>query len=386
MPEAAGRPRVLFVTRNFPPLLGGMERLNWHLADELRRHCELRVVAPQGAAPAAPEGVVVREVRLRPLSRFLAQAALRTRREARAWRADWVLAGSGLTAPLAWLAARACGARAAAYVHGLDLSVPHPVYRLLWRPALRRMDRIVANSSATARLAEGIGIAPRRIAVVHPGTDLPDFDAGARSRFRQAYGIGQTTAMLLAVGRLTDRKGLREFVGEVLPQLARDQPDIVLVVIGEAPEHALYARVQSPASILQAARDAGVESHVRLLGKVAESVLHDAYFAADVHVFPIRELPSDIEGFGMVALEAAAHGLASVAYACGGVGDAVGDGVSGCLVAPRDTRGFAGAVLQLLRRPLPAQQVRGFAQGFAWERFGAAVAQAMGIGAAGSQE
>ena len=366
-------PRVLLVTRNFPPLQGGMERLNWHLADELGRHCELRVIAPLGAAAHAPAGVVVREVALQPLSSFLVKVTLRARQEASRWRPQFVLAGSGLTAPAAWWAARACRARAMAYVHGLDLTVPHPVYRALWNPVLRRLHGVIANSNATAALAQRIGIEPARIGIVHPGTDLPTADAQARARFRKVHAIGSDAPLLLSVGRLTDRKGLREFVAEVLPDIVRCRPDVVLAVVGDAPRHALYARPQSLQSILQAAQAAGTAANVRLLGRLDEVALHDAYFAADVHVFPIRELPDDPEGFGMVAVEAAAHGLASVAYACGGVVDAVADGVSGRLVAAGDSAAFAVTVLELLARRLPAADIRGFAEGFSWERFGARV-------------
>ena len=378
MGEGHHRPRVLFVTRNFPPLLGGMERLNWHLADELRRHCELRVIAPTGAAAHAPQGVAVREVPLQPLRSFLLQAALGARREARSWRPDRVLAGSGLTAPAAWWAARACGARAVAYVHGLDLTVPHPAYRALWHPVLRRMQRVIANSRATASLACELGIRPERVAIVHPGTELPAADVQARARFRRAHGIDLEAPLLLSVGRLTERKGLREFVAEVLPRIVRQRPDVVLAVVGDAPAHALYAQVQSPQSILQAAQAAGTAGNLRLLGKLDEAALHDAYFSADLHVFPIRALAHDIEGFGMVAVEAAAHGLCTVAYACGGVVDAVADGVSGRLAAPGDATGFASAVLESLERPLPSGGIRGFAYGFAWERFGERVMDVLG--------
>ncbi|MGC8508852.1 MAG: glycosyltransferase, partial [Thiomonas sp.] len=88
--------RLLLITRNFPPLWGGMERLNWHLADELSQHYDVRLIAPAGAAQHAPKQVTVREVPLQPLRRFLLHAALAARREARAFRPDVVLAGSGL--------------------------------------------------------------------------------------------------------------------------------------------------------------------------------------------------------------------------------------------------------------------------------------------------
>src|SRR5690348_4292131 len=120
------RQRILLVTRNLPPLVGGMERLNWHLADELSQFAEVRVIGPQGSAALGPKGVEIVEAPLRPLWKFLLRARTLARRQARAWKPDVVLAGSGLAAPIALGAARVCGAKAAAYVHGLDIAVKHP--------------------------------------------------------------------------------------------------------------------------------------------------------------------------------------------------------------------------------------------------------------------
>lgn len=361
--------RILVVTRNFPPLWGGMERLNLHLVDELSRRWEVRLVAPQGASEHVPGEVLVDMAPLRPLSRFLLSAAWRTVRQAFGWRPDVILAGSGLTAPLALIGARMSGARAMAYVHGLDLAVPHPLYRALWGPALRRLDGVIANSRATAKLAENMGIAKGRISIVHPGVSLVQFDRGAGARFRAAHQIGEGP-LLLSVGRLTARKGLQEFVAEVLPHIAARHPDVKLVVIGDAPTDSLYAEVQTPEQIQVAANAAGVGHCLCFLGKRFGSALADAYAAANVHVFPVRQIPDDPEGFGMVAVEAAAHGLQTVAYATGGVVDAVADGVSGCLIASGDPDGFARAVLALLAQPIPLEKICGFAEGFAWGRFG----------------
>jgi phosphatidylinositol alpha-1,6-mannosyltransferase len=369
--------RLLLITRNFPPLWGGMERLNWHLAAELAKRFEVHVVAPVGAAEHAPAAVLVREVPLQPLRRFLTAAALAALAEARRFRPRIVLAGSGLTAPLALLAARLCRARSVAYVHGLDVVAPHPVYRALWLPALRRMDRVIANSAPTAELARKAGVAPERIAIVHPGVDIPAPDPTARARFRQRWNLPPDAPVLLSVGRLTARKGLREFVQEALPTVARARPDVVLVIVGDAPKQALYAQVQTPESILAAAREAGVAGHIRWLGTLFGQDLADAYFGADLHVFPVRDLPGDPEGFGMVAIEAAAHGLPTVAYATGGVIDAVREGQSGRLVPPGDAAGFAQAVLATLASPLAPEGCRTFAQGFAWGEFGRCIMDAL---------
>ncbi len=370
------RQKLLLVTRNFPPLWGGMERLNWHMAAELSKNFDVRIVAPIGAAQHAPPGVVVREVPLKPLQRFLLRAAVLTRREAREWKPDIVLAGSGLTAPLAWLAARSCKARTAVYVHGLDLTVPHPVYRALWRPALRRMDVIIANSRPTARLAESIGIHPARIHIVHPGVEIPPLDPQARVRFRAKHQLGDAP-VLLSVGRLTARKGLREFVRDVLPRIAAARPDVQLLIVGDVPANALYAEAQTPQSIQAAADAAGVGGRVQFLGTLFGPDLADAYAGADIHVFPVRDIPNDPEGFGMVAAEAAAHSLPTVAYAAGGAVDAVADGVSGTLVPVGNATAFAKAALALLHTPPAAEAMATFARGLAWCEFGHQATEAL---------
>ncbi len=377
MTTRSGRPRLLLVTRNFPPLWGGMERLNWHIADELAREYEVTVIGPAGAAAQAPAGIRVIEVPLRPLWRFLLLATWRALRAARRSRPAVVLAGSGLAAPMAWLAARLGGARAAAYVHGLDLAVPHPLYRAFWLPALRRMHCVIANSRATAMLAQGIGIAPDRIHIVHPGVDMPAHDSTARVRFRAAHDLDEHAPVLLSVGRLTARKGLREFVSEALPRIVAQRSDVQLIVVGDAPADALYAQAQSPASIQAAADAAGVGTQVHFLGTRFGAELADAYAGADLHVFPVRELPADPEGFGMVAVEAAAHGLSTVAYATGGVVDAVGEGISGRLVTPGHGADFARATLQSLAEPLDPEAVRAFAAQFAWPQFGRRLLQSL---------
>lgn len=373
------KPRILLITRNMPPLVGGMERLNWHMAQQLATWAEVQVICPAGAAALAPAEVAVHEVPLRPLWRFLVSSMRTAVRVARTWKPDMVLAGSGLTAPLARFAASLCGARAAAYLHGLDVAVRHPVYQMLWLPAIRRMDVIMANSGPTSRLAVAKSVPEACIRLVHPGVDLPeqpgDEDAGAA--FRRAHGLA-TGPILLSVGRLTERKGLREFVTDVLPGVAAVHGNVQLVVIGAEADDALVARSQSQASIRQAATTAGVAGMIHFIGVITDrDSLSQAYRAASVHVFPVRELAGDPEGFGMVAIEAAAHGLATAAYATGGVVDAVAQGVSGRLVTPGDAASLVAAIKDLLESPLPNDGMQAFAGGFAWPAFGARVREAL---------
>lgn len=365
--------RVLLLTRNLPPLVGGMERLNWHLADELSRKADVRTIGPRGAAALAPAGTATLEIPLRPLWRFLLAAHWKAAINAWNWKPDVVLAGSGLTAMPALIAARVSGAVACAYVHGLDLAVENSLYRSLWHPALRSMDRVIANSRPTSILAEGIGLHPDRVGIVHPGVQLPrgDIDDTAVGNFREDYGLGNGP-LLLSVGRLSERKGLREFVGLALPAIVAKHPGVQLLVVGDSPVDALHAKAQSVASIREAARASGVSANLHFLGTIKDfETLGLIYRCADVHVFPVRQIPGDPEGFGMVAVEAAAHGLPTVAFATGGVVDAVEDGQSGRLVPAGDYEGFADAVSRVLsERGGMRLSAAGFAQHFSWRNFG----------------
>ncbi|WP_338015438.1 glycosyltransferase family 4 protein [Dyella acidiphila] len=365
------KPRILMITRNLPPLVGGMERLNWNMAEGLSRHADVRIVAPAGAGAMAPADTAVCEVPLKPLWRFLWSANLAALSEARSFRPHVILAGSGLTAPLAWQAARVSGAASMAYVHGLDLVVKHPVYRGLWLPAIRRMDRLLANSRATAALAVQAGADPARMSVVHPGVKLPEIfrsDADVQAFLAGQGLLGRT--LLLSVGRLSERKGLKEFVQHALPRIVKARPDVMLLVAGDVPANALSSRAQLPEHVLAEAERAGVAAHVRFMGGVSDETLEILFRSVDAHVFPIRDIAGDPEGFGMVAIEAAAFGVPTAAFACGGVVDAVSEGRSGRLVAPADYPALAEAVLDVLaRRASFRQPCTEFAAQFEWTQF-----------------
>lgn len=373
------RPRILLITRNLPPLRGGMERLNLHMVQALIDWSDLTVIGPKGCIQSLPPQCRVVEIPIRPLPVFLLCSLLA------AWRMskspiDTVLAGSGLSAISAQLAARRSHANSVAYVHGLDLLVQHPLYRAFWLPALRRLDHALANSTNTAQIAARARVADGRITVIHPGVTLPEKPSNSVNTFRMAHGL-ENRPILLSVGRLTARKGLHEFIRSALPIIQQRYPDVILVVIGdEAPDALAGASAGGRAALQKLATELELNNNLLLLDPCDDSMLSNAYFSANVHVFPVRDLPGDVEGFGMVAIEAAAHGLPTVAFAVGGVPDAVSPGQSGILVQAGQYMEFANAVCRLLA-PEHGQPMRAsahqFATAFAWENFTLRLRQAL---------
>jgi phosphatidyl-myo-inositol dimannoside synthase len=221
------KPNVLVVTRNLPPLVGGMERLIWHAIDELRSDYQVQVVGPSGCKHKLPPDVNVIEVQLRPMLFFLLGATLAAIWSAMRHRPNIVFAGSGLTAPIVWIIARLSSARCIVYLHGLDVRVQHPVYRSLWLPFFRYFDHVLVNSRYTKQLALEAKVPSECITILHPGVAMPDMaDAHKKNlAFRSRYNFGQSPIML-CVGRITPRKGLLCFVENILPKIVSEAPEI----------------------------------------------------------------------------------------------------------------------------------------------------------------
>jgi phosphatidylinositol alpha-1,6-mannosyltransferase len=369
---AQTRPSVLLITRNLPPLRGGMERLVQHIAQSLADGCDLSVIGPEGCAAYLPRQVQTDEVAFRPLPRFLFAAARAVWKTTRR-KFALVVAGSGLTAPLAWLAARRAHAHFVVYLHGLDIIAPSAIYQHCWLPFIRRADLVLVNSRNTRRLAVERGIPTRLIEILHPGTELPCPDPEAGRAFRTENGLDDRP-LLLSVGRLTPRKGVAEFISRTLPAIIAESPDALLLVIGaDASDAVRPAGESEQARIMRSAEEAGVSAAVRMLPPCDDATLSAAYYAADVHIFPVLDLPRDVEGFGMVAIEAAAHGLPTVAFAVGGVPDAVAEGVSGSLAEAGDYVALATLVHRWLAKrhqPQIRDRCSEAASGFGWDRFG----------------
>jgi phosphatidylinositol alpha-1,6-mannosyltransferase len=197
----------------------------------------------------------------------------------------------------------------------------------------------VVNSAYTARLGIAEGLPSDRVAVVPPEVDVRRFRPAAnddeRAGLRRRFGWGEADRVALFVGRLVERKGLDDLFIALrgLPRSAR------LVVAGPGDAGRWRER----------ARAAEIADRVSFLGPVDEETLPLLYRAADLFTGPSRERleADDVEGFGIVFLEASASGLAVLSTRTGGIPEAVEDGVGGILVSPDRPDELAGAWLTL---------------------------------------
>jgi len=359
---APERPTV-FVTRRYPPSVGGMETL---AAGVWRSVSRARLDSVLIAHGGTNRGLLL----------WLPQAWLRLAVLALRGKVGLVLIGDAPTYAALRPLLRVLGLRTAVMVMGLDVTYENRVYRRLVPTALRRADLVIAISEATRQATIGAGVDADRIAVLRLGVDPPlqrTDPALSRARVEGSIGIGPDQVILVTLGRLVARKGVRWFVSEVLPQVGAD---VHYVVAGDGPE-------LEPISA--AASAAGVAGRVHLLGRVDDTMREDLLSACDLFVQPNVTVPGDMEGFGLVTIEAAMRDALVVAADLEGIKDAVLPNRTGILVESGDATAWASTLNALVEdRPAMERTGRTFGAAarelFSEDSMGAELCRLLGIG------
>lgn len=362
---------ILFITRKHPPGVGGMEKLSYEMILAVSALTPTRVIAWRGPRKGWPLFAIA--------AFFRGLWACLSRPVAFIHVSDPVLA------PLGWLLARLTRRRWGLTAHGLDVLYPSAVYQTLVLPFVRRADAVVAISAATRDACLSKGVRPERCTAIPVGLalPLPEAERGeASARLRATLGATLDGPMLLTVGRLVRRKGAAWFVEQVLPAIVEQHENVTYLVAGEGPERA---------AILDAARRSGTESRVLLLGRVSDDTLKDLYAVATLFIMPNIRVEGDMEGFGIVAIEAAARGLPVVAARIDGIPDAIQDGENGVLVTAGDAAAWLSAVDLLLsdleRRNRLAARAREFTrEHYRWEHLAPVYLQTFGVVADGKAD
>ena len=362
--------KILIVTRNLPPLIGGMERLNWHIADELSHDHEIFLLSHTEAKAQAPKSCTFFGIRLNPLPIFLFLAFVQTFLICLHHKPDILFAGSGLTAPIVVFWAKFFRKKSVVYIHGLDIATTHWVYNLIWVPMIRSASKVIANSTPTYTICLKKGILQEKLTIIYPGVTYPPLPRNEHliQSIKEKYQL-HDKKILISVGRLTQRKGLNEFVDFALSQIVNAHPNTILVVIGDTPSQSLNKNLQSKELILNTAKKHGIANQILFVGNISDDqILSSWYYLADIHVFPVKHIPDDPEGFGMVAIEAAAHGVPTMAFATGGIVDAVKNKCSGILIPINQYNVLSSTIIDNLQQSLKLQPIncKKFAENFSW--------------------
>ena len=314
----------------------------------LRERADVLTLA-QGARRYVERDPDVLRPRIEGLGAYMAFLYTRCMLGIRNHNFDLVVSGSALTALPTLHLAKRFGARSACIIYGLDTIYESSLYQRVYRHAMPRMNRVIAISTATRREAVARGIAPERLIIIPPGCDAELFQAPRDTEnLRRHWGL-EGCKVILSAGRLVRRKGVDRFIRECLPEVVLRVPTVKLLVAGGNPEGALAHTDDVLASVEGAIRETGLDNHVVVTGRLTSEEMVAAFQLAEVFILPVIPIEGDMEGFGIVLLEAGAAGVPVVATAIGGITDAVVDGETGVLVPPLDYSAMASALIELLR-------------------------------------
>lgn len=357
--------KTLLVTNDFPPRPGGIQQFVHNLA--LRQPTGSLVVyasrwpARDPSRWAKFDAEQPFEVIREDTSVLLPTPAVARRAAELAVSHGCDTVWFGAAAPLGLLAAglteRAGIRRAVALTHGHEVGwAALPGARGTLRRIARGLDVVTYLGEYTrVRLARAIGdlTSLERLA---PGVDTDSFHPSVSgAAVRAEHGLVDRP-VVVCVSRLVPRKGQDTLI-RALPAIRRRVPDAALLLVGGGPYRS---------TLEGQAREYGVAQHVVFTGSVPWARLPEHYAAGDVYAMPCRTRRRglDVEGLGIVYLEASATGLPVVAGDSGGAPDAVREGETGYVVSGHDVEALAERVSGLLADPGLARRLG--AAGRAW--------------------
>jgi phosphatidylinositol alpha-1,6-mannosyltransferase len=372
--------RTLIVTNDFPPRQGGIQSFVHELALRLDPD-KLTVYAPKWEGDAAFDAAQPFEVVRHPTSLMIGGPGVRRRAAelARSRRAEVVVFGASAPLGLITPVLRKAGVRRAiAITHG------HEAGWAALPGASQLLRRIGDETDVVTYLGEYFRVrvagalrpaAAARMARLHPGVDAGAFrpDPAGRQALRDRYGLSGRP-VVVCVSRIVARKGQDTLV-RAWPSVLARVPEAALLIVGGG-KHAPAVRQLSrrlglvtwPPRDGTASDDtasdrtaqgseADAVPSVYFTGPVPQEELAAHYAVGDVFAMPCRTRRAglDVEGLGIVYLEASAAGLPVVGGDSGGAPDAILDGETGYVVGGRDVQALAGRLTALLHDPAHAK-------------------------------
>jgi glycosyltransferase involved in cell wall biosynthesis len=315
--------KILFISRAYPPTVGGIENHNYELAKWLGEIADVKIIANKKGKKFLPV--------------FLPYFILRSIFIAHKY--DAILLGDGVLGIVGWFAGKINRKPVVCVVHGLDLTFTSWIYQKLWVGFfIKELDKLIAVGNETVRVGIEKGIPAEKIVFIPNGVDTEKNLVVATDIDLEKI-LGQDVEnkkVILTSGRLAKRKGVAWFVRNVMPRFAEN---IIYVVAGDG---------KDKENIQAAIKEAGMENRVIMLGYVTNEVRNILWNTCDVFVKPNIKIDGDMEGFGISVIEAASCYLPVVASDIEGLRDAIKDGRDGFLVESANADAFAQKITSLL--------------------------------------
>ena len=339
---------VLFVTNDFGPRAGGIETFVIGLIE--RRPIGQTIVYTSAQAGSeeydkawkSQFGVTV----VRDRAKILLPTPRVARNVARIIKeSDIQVAAFGAAAPLGLLSSsmkRAGVQKTVALTHGHEVwwAKVFP-FNLALRKIGTTVDSLTYLGEFTQRaIARSLskGSAEKMIKIA-PGIDVDHFSPQDSSQLRRNLRL-ENKRVIVSVGRLVHRKGQDHLI-QALPEILKSVPDAHILMVGQGPYLSHLKKL---------VEDLNLVDHVSFIGRIQYAQLPQYICVGDVFIMPSRSrfFGLEVEGLGIVYLEASACGLPVIAGSSGGAPDAVLEGVTGIVVDGENNNEIAAAAIKLL--------------------------------------
>ena len=344
--------KILFITRKFPPTKGGMEKVAYELYNHLSEIEDVILVKWGGSNKWLP--LVLPYILTRSFLILLTN------------RVDVIYLQDGLLSPLGVIL-KIFKIPIVITIHGLDITYKNKFYQLVVPKCVGCLNKVICISHATKNECIQRGISEEKLSIIPNGIKDELYMMGEskeklRSDLSKKLNIDlKSKKILLSVGRLVERKGINWFTESVIPKIAEQKKDIIYLIVGDG-----ICREKIKESIHRNK----LEEYIIMLGKVDDGMLKLLYNTSDIFVIPNIPVKGDMEGFGIVAMEAASCSMPVVASELEGIKDAITDGKNGILVEPHDADGFVKVIDGLLANKEKREKFGMDARVFTLETYG----------------
>lgn len=327
--------RILYITRKFPPSIGGMQTQSSEFYKNLSSMHEVTLISWGYSQLFLPFFMIWA---------FIA-SVIKLARE----KIDIIQLGDLVLSPLGLLLKLLFNKPVLTISHGRDAAYSNIIYNFFVIGSAKRLDRIICVSNNLKERLLARGFPGNKTVVIPNGIEAGGLEKEQLNK-EDAFNIFEKyfkmtlkgKKIILSISRLIPKKGISEFIEEALTRVQENIENVVFLVAGDGPEGSKIDR---------AVKKLRFSGKVYRLGSIKhDSRLYNALFAvSDVFVMPNKSVKDDAEGFGIVALEAAVNGVPVVAYDVDGITDALHDNLNGVLVKEGEPLLFAEAVSSFLR-------------------------------------
>lgn len=337
--------KVLLLTLDFPPRLGGVANYLANLSQNLPADkISVLTVRQSGSAEFdQKQGYKIYRENLisqLPIWPKWLPAIFHTFGVIKKEKPDLILAGQILPlGTVALIIKKLTGLNYFVSCHGMDILLAQKNKRKKWLTNLiiKNSQQIIANSQFTKKEIIKLGVEEGKIIIVYPCPNITDNQQLNNQQLIEKYNL-KDKKILLTVGRLVERKGQDQVIRS-LSEVIKSFPKLIYFIVGSG---------SYQGELKKLAKELNLEDKIIFAGRVNDDELANYYQIADIFIMPSRQIAGDVEGFGIVYLEAALFGLPVIAGRSGGVGKAVLDGQTGILVNPEKIKEIAQVIIKLL--------------------------------------